>query len=141
MAYYLRFLCEDDRPLVLKEILSGLRNTDPRFQLDRHGRLTRGGELLAQLDLSCAGDELFEAEVGELQELARQGGPDGAAIARRLESVTAVLAVGVLWQEREAERTLGLLSPLWDWLLANRRGLIQADGEGFYEGQNLILEP
>jgi hypothetical protein len=35
---------------------------------------------------------------------------------------------------------LGLLSPLWDWLLANRSGLIQADGEGFYEGRNLILE-
>jgi hypothetical protein len=79
----------------LKEILSGLRNSDPRLQLDRHCRLPRGGELLAQLDLSRAGDELFEAEVGELQELARQGGADGAAVARRLESVTAVLAVGV----------------------------------------------
>jgi len=40
---------------------------------------------------------------------------------------------------RTAEQTLELLSPLWEWLLANRRGLIQADGEGFYDGQHLIL--
>jgi hypothetical protein len=139
VGYYLRFLCEDGQPLVLDEIMSGLRDADPGFELDTDGRLTRGDELLAQLELTDATGRLFDAEIGELQQLARQGGLPGQAIARRLESVRAVLAVGVLWQERTADRTLDLLSPLWEWLLTNRHGLIQADGEGFYEGQELIL--
>lgn len=36
-------------------------------------------------------------------------------------------------------RTLDRLVPLWTWLQANRRGLIQADGEGYYDGQELIM--
>jgi hypothetical protein len=38
-----------------------------------------------------------------------------------------------------AEQTLSLLDPLWHWLQEHHRGLVQADGEGFYEHQRLIL--
>jgi hypothetical protein len=140
MAYYLRFLCEDDRPLSLEEILRGLQDADPGFDLLKGGSLMHDQELLAQLELTPAEDQLFAAEIAELRELTGQAGPAGEAVARRLESVTAVLAVRVLWQDRVAEQTLELLSSLWEWLLANRRGLIQADGEGFYDAHHLILE-
>ncbi len=139
MGYYLRFLPEDDRPLALGEIVSGLRNADPGFHLEEDGGLMRGDELLAQLEVNKAGDALFEIEIDELGQEAEPGGAAASAVTTRLESVTAVLAVRVLWQQRTAEQTLDLLGPLWEWLLANRRGLIQADGEGFYEGQELIL--
>jgi hypothetical protein len=46
----------------------------------------------------------------------------------------------VLHQGRSNEETLGLLAPLWDWLTTSRRGLVQADGEGFYDQGELILE-
>jgi hypothetical protein len=139
MGYYLRFLSEDDRPSALGEIVSGLRNADPGFELGEDGGLKRGDELLAQLEVNKAGDALFETEIDELRKEAEPGGAAARAVTTRLESVTAVLAVRVLWQQRTAEQTLDLLGPLWEWLLANRRGLIQADGEGFYEGQELIL--
>ena len=29
---------------------------------------------------------------------------------------------------------------MWHWLTANRQGLIQADGEGFYQGEELVLD-
>lgn len=57
----------------------------------------------------------------------------------RLESVTAILAVRVLWQERTAEQTFTKLDRMWRWLQSHHRGLVQADGEGFYESQRLIL--
>jgi hypothetical protein len=137
MGYYLRFLSDDDRPLALGEIMPGLR--DAGFRLAEDGSLYRGDELLAHLEVSKAGDGLFEAERDELRQDAGRGGAAADAVLARLGSVTAILAASVLWQERTAEQTLDLLGPLWEWLLANRRGLIHADGEGFYDGPDLIL--
>jgi hypothetical protein len=34
----------------------------------------------------------------------------------------------------------GVADAPWERLPASRRGLIQTDGEGFYDGQHLILE-
>lgn len=138
VGYYLRFLCEDDKPLSPGEIISGLRDTDPGFTLDEDGSLSRGSALLAHIDVSQAGDGLFDDELGELREEAGRGAA-ASTVTRRLGTVSAILTARVLWQDRETEETLDLLSPLWDWLLAHRRGLIHADGEGFYDGQDLIL--
>lgn len=137
MSYYLRFLSEDDRPLLLGEVMAGLQGLG--FWIDEGGTLYRGDELLGQLEVSGPGDGPFEAESDELRHEARRGGAAAGPVLTRLASLTAIVAVGVLWQERTAEQTLDLLSPLWDWLLANRHGLIHADGEGFYDGQELIL--
>ena len=119
--------------------MSGLRSADAGFRLDEDGILAKGEELLAELDVSSPGDDLFTAEIDELRDLAGQDSAAGQAVAARLESVTAILAVRVLSQKRTAEQTLSLLDTLWHWLQAHRRGLVQADGEGFYEGQRLIL--
>ena len=58
-----------------------------------------------------------------------------------LERGTAIVAVRVLWRGREPDETLDMLSPLWEWLFANRTGILQADDEGWYHGPDLILEP
>jgi hypothetical protein len=139
VGYFLRLLCEDGRPLALDEILAGLQESDPGFQLDGDGTLTRGNERLAQLEISTAADDLFSEEISELQEEAEREGAAASAVITRLGSVTAILTVMVLWQDRTAEQTLDLLSPLWDWLMVNRDWLIYSDGEGFYDGQDLIL--
>jgi len=65
VSYFLRFLCEGGRPLALDEILAGLQDTDPRFQLDGDGILTRGNEWLAHLEVNAAADDLFEEEISE----------------------------------------------------------------------------
>jgi hypothetical protein len=72
VAYYLRFLSEDDQPLNLDEIISGLRDADPGFRLDEGGILAKGEELLAELDVSGPSDDLFTAEIDDLHELARR---------------------------------------------------------------------
>ena len=73
--------------------MSGLRSADPAFRLDEDGILAKGEELLAELDVSGPDDELFAAEIDELRELAGQDSAAGAAVAARLELVTAILAV------------------------------------------------
>jgi hypothetical protein len=137
MGYYMRFLLEDERPLSLDIIMVGLRAVDPGFALSAGGELTRSGELLAQLEVNLPGDGLFEDDIGLLRD---EADARGAEVAVRLGSVTAIVAVHILWQGRSGDETLDLLDPLWDWLIANRRGLVHADAEGFYDRKGLILE-
>jgi hypothetical protein len=138
VGYYIRFLLEDGRPLSLEEVMAGLRAADPGFALTSSGDLTRDGELIAQLDISLPGSSVFEDDIDLFREQAASAG--GTEVAARLGSVTAVLAARVLWQGRTAEETLDQLGPLWDWLTASRRGLVHADGEGFYDQGELVLE-
>ena len=138
MGYYMRFLLEDERPLSLDVIMVGLRAVDPGFALSAGGELTRSGELLAQLEVNLPGDGLFEGDIGLLRDKAEDAG--GAEVAVRLGSVSAIVVAHILWQGRGVGETLDLLDPLWDWLIANRRGLLHADAEGFYDRRGLILE-
>ena len=41
---------------------------------------------------------------------------------------------------REGNETLNRLDPIWEWLMANYKGLPYAEGEGYYEGRKLILK-
>jgi len=68
VGYYIRFLLEDDQPLSLEEILTGLRTVDPGFALSSDGDLSRDGELLAELEVNLAGDGLLEDEIEEFRE-------------------------------------------------------------------------
>ena len=107
----------------------GLRAADPGFALTDGGDLTRGGELIAELDISLPGSGVFEDAIGLFREQAGSAG--GAEVAARLGSVTAILAARLIWQGRTAEETLDQLGLVWDWLTASKRGLVHADGEGF----------
>lgn len=51
-----------------------------------------------------------------------------------------MLALEVLWQERSVDATLGRIDPVWARLFANYRGLLQADGEGYYDASDRILK-
>lgn len=57
-----------------------------------------------------------------------------------LRQVHVRLVVRVLWGGRGGNETLDRLDPLWEWLMVNYKGLLQADDEGFYEGRKLILK-
>ena len=136
----MRFFVEDGQPLTFDELASGLRGIDPEFRIEADGSVYRCDELLGQMEISAAGDERFQDEIGEFVEMIEGTDEEGKEdVAGRLRQVTAVLAVQVLMQERTLAQTLDLLDPLWAWLLVHRGGLVHADGEGFYEGTELIL--
>jgi len=140
MGYYMRFFVEDGQPLTLDEVATGLRGIDPDFRVEADGTLHRSGQLLGQLEVCSKGDEVLQDEIGEFLEMIEDAeGPRTAELVDRLNQVTAVLGVQVLWQGRTSEQTLNLLDPLWNWLMEHRRGLVQADGEGFYDGRQLMV--
>src|SRR5205823_6245487 len=104
------------------------------------GELLYASELYAEIEINRRGEELCDAELVELQErIEGSHGPHTNRVLAALGAVTAMVAVRVLWQGRDAEATLEKIDPLWKWLFANRRGLMQADGEGYYESTGLIL--
>ena len=136
----MRFFVEDDRPLTFDELSSGLHSIDPEFRIEAEGGVYRGDQLLGQMEISTAGDERFQDEIDDFVGMIdRTEDERKEEVAGRLRQVTAMLAVQVLMQQRTLAQTLALLDPLWAWLLVHRRGLVQADGEGFYEGMDLIL--
>lgn len=143
----MRFIATDDKELSLSLIESALKQADPRYAIsDRSvrpretGVVTHGGSPYAQIEINRPKDGLFEEEIEELQEAAKEArGVGRKTVLQALAEAKATLALQVLWQDRDTEQTLSMLDPLWNWLLANRSGLVQADGEGWYKGRELIL--
>jgi hypothetical protein len=78
--------------------------------------------------------------LAELREFAED--TDGAAqspVPSVLNSASALLAVQVLRGTGDSKTTLAALDPVWAWLFEHRRGLMQADGEGYYDPEGLVL--
>jgi hypothetical protein len=145
----MRFFDTSVKPLTLGEIEAALRQVDPAYRVECSenskrpcGDLYRGEDVYAALEINVPGDGLFNEEIAEMLEFLEDA--DGEVGRVRVESVLReaqrTLSVQVLWQERETDQTLATLMPLWDWLFATRPGLLQADGEGYYAGDELVLK-
>jgi hypothetical protein len=147
MGYYMRFFDTSDHPLDLNAVDSALRQIDPAYRIEvlpdtdaLQGELHYGDGLYSEIEINQTGDGLFDEEVQEQLETledAEQGDP--AAVASTLRTAKRSVVVRVLWQGREAEDTLVRIDPLWRWLFNSRSGLMQADGEGYYDSQGAVL--
>lgn len=106
------------------------------------GIVYRGDEDLAVVEVNRRGEELFDDELAEFRDAVAElpDGPGKARVARCLDAAGAVVAVQVLFGEGDEEATLAALDPLWDALFARYGGLLQADADGFYEGDRQVLE-
>ena len=139
MGYWMRFFDTKTPALTLKSLTSGLRRLDRKFGLDS-GQLTYDGVAFAQIEISQPGDGIFEEEVANFRACveAMRGPKNADAKAKVITTLdsakrTVVVRVG------DHDEALELLDIVWDWLFAHRAGLLQADGEGFYEDEELIL--
>jgi len=144
MGYYMRYIITDDREVNLNILEMALKIVSPLFSIQRSkgesGELRFGNEVYGNLEINGLGDELFGSEVEELVEEVREAETgEKQTVLDTLKAAKSIIAVQVLWGGRKTDETLGKLDPLWNWLLANRKGLVQADGEGYYEKRKLIL--
>ncbi len=141
MGYYMRYILTDDRETTLSEIETGLKQVDPDYSIGDGETLMYGDELYGEIEINVPGDGLFEAEVEELKEEIKDNrGRNKTTVLEALQKARAIVAVRVLWQDRETEQTLDKIDPLWEWLFDNREGLLQADGEGYYSQSKHILK-
>jgi hypothetical protein len=143
LGYYMRFIVADERPITLADVHTVLSKVSADYEVDGEGMdatVSLRGHRVGHLTLNVPGDGLFDAERAELVEFAEAG--DGAGKSRVIDVLRAarqIVAVQVLFGDGDTERTLAALDPLWHWLHANRSGLLQADHEGYYDGNELIL--
>ncbi|OGS57105.1 MAG: hypothetical protein A3K60_04505 [Euryarchaeota archaeon RBG_19FT_COMBO_56_21] len=148
MGYYMRFVVTDKKGLDLQLIEKGLKQSDTAYTIanrrsDRNmGDIIYGGETLGQIEINGPGDSLFSEELQELKEFAEEAhGRQLKKVLDCLNRAKLIVAVQVLFQEKNPEATLERLGPLWQWLFMNRDGLLQVDGEGYYNGKpELIFE-
>ncbi|MBX9626770.1 MAG: hypothetical protein K2X82_23415 [Gemmataceae bacterium] len=146
MGYYMRFYDTDPRPLRIGHIRAGLRWLDPQYAVEPGGRgcgtLTHAGEEYGDIEINGPRSDTFREEREEmLAELVGTRGRQRKQVEGVLRSAVRVVAVQVLYGGRRLEDTLLRLDDLWDWLFDSRDGgLLQADGEGYYDGQRLILK-
>jgi hypothetical protein len=148
MGYYMRFFDTSDDPLTIGAIETAIKKQDPAYRLDTpkdaeipQADLYRGESLFAQIEINQPGDDLFDAEIQEMIEfLEETEGENRKRVENVLRTARRIVSVQVLYQGRELEQTLSGIDPLWEWLFSTRKGLLQADGEGYYDRHDLILE-
>jgi hypothetical protein len=144
MGYYLRYFVTDPKPVSILELEAGLRCFDPAYSISAEGKfgdLLHGGEVYGQIEINRPGDGLFDEEIAENIEMVEDSSsPNRERVINALRAATATVALQVVWQGRDGDATLAKIDPLWKWLFSNRQGLLQADGEGFYDESKLILE-
>jgi hypothetical protein len=132
----MRLISTDDREITLSILEQALQRIDAHYSISASGELRHANDLygLLQIDLL---DELDE-EIAELKEDVEEAtGGRRSEILKSLEEAKTMVA---LWQGRETEATLQKLDPMWDWLLAHRKGVLQADGEGYYDDSGPMLD-
>jgi len=140
MGYYLRFIVTDPPPLSVAHLDAALRSVDPAYTIDGYD-LRHGDGLYGEIEVNPRGTGLCDEELGELADFIEDAGEgDRARVLAVLKQATAIVAVRVLWQGREAAETLTRLDPLWGWLFDHRAGLLQADGEGYYDEDGRVLD-
>jgi hypothetical protein len=143
VGYYMRYILTDERPVGVEDVQGVFASADGGYAVDCEGTeatIAYQGRPIGHVAINSPGDGLFDDERDELVEFAQDG--DAVASGRvvtALRAARSIIAVQVLFGGGETDRTLDELGPLWTWLRENRQGLVQADGEGYYDGTELIL--
>ena len=147
MSFYLRFISESEQIVTLKQLQAALPEIGTRYRLDIdaddnvYGELFYDDDLVAQVELNLPDDEIFEEDLEELVEFIHYSKSEHQEqVLDLLNSARFVLAVRPLWAGDDPEPTLDKLEPLWDWMFKAYRGLLQIDGEGFYNHAGILIE-
>ncbi len=137
MSYYLRYFA--DRAMTLKAIGAGLTAVDPTFKIDG-GDLMRGKDILAEIEINSLGSDLFGEDLtAKLADLERAQHPNARHVIARLRGSQAIVTLHILDSALDPDVAWEMLSPVWTVLPALSPGLTQSDGQGFYDGSQLVI--
>ncbi len=133
MSYYVRYFAES--PVTLKALSAGIKSIAPDYKIDG-GDLMRGQDVLAEIGVDSAGSDLFVEELNaRLGAVAQVGGQAAQWVTSRIRGTQSIISVRV-----DPAVNWDLLDPLWQSMTNLAPGLTQVDGQGFYEGSNLVLQ-
>jgi hypothetical protein len=145
MGYYLRFITTDTNLIDLKKIGEILQSTDPKYALEiqnNDATLMYDGDPYADMEINLPGDGLFDDEIEELIEFLEDAkGRKKKRVQTILKEAEQMLAVQVVFGGRDLDVTFNRIDPIWVHLFEHHKGLLQADGEGYYDApEHLLLE-
>jgi hypothetical protein len=143
MGYYLRYIVVEGPPPTLADIAAGLMPLHPDYSLvieEDLATLTYQDTPIAQLEVSRPGDELFEDERNELLEALSTAGSGTSEVESALQKSTGTIAAQLLAGGDDPAMVMQWIEPVWGWMFANHPGLLQVDGEGYYNGGGLVLK-
>jgi hypothetical protein len=148
MGYFMRFIVTDEKKVSLTELESALKESNENYRIesdegdDTYGELMSGEDIYGQIEINIPDDGLFDEEIGELIEFLEDAeGENKTIVLETLNNARSIFCIQVLNQGRSSdEDTLSKIDPIWKWFFRNRKGLMQADAEGYYDALGLILE-
>lgn len=146
MGYFMRFIQTDSPPLDFATIGDALTGIDSRYalratDLDDLVEVVYDGTLYGQIELNPHGDEMFEDDISAFVDMLGQPStPEETTVAAALQSATQIIAVEMFWEGTNSEATFERFDPLWTWLFKHHQGILQADSEGFYGPDGLLVE-
>lgn len=139
----MRYIVVDERPITVADVRRAFAVEEEDYEVDGEdpeAGISLDGRMIGHVTINVPGDGLFDDERAELLEAAEEGeGPGKVNVRETLANARAILAVQVLFGNSDTDETLDALAPLWSWLQDNRRGLLYAEGEGYYDADGLIL--
>lgn len=146
MSHYMRYIVVDEQPVGPGELARALISSDPIYAVEPDESAATvtvlyGDAAAAQIEINVPGDGLFDQELDYLRRdvLATDDGTARERVLATLDTARAIVAAQVLRGAYDEHDAPTRLDPLWQWLFANRKGLLQADGEGYYDGLGLVL--
>src|SRR5688500_1194623 len=131
MGYLMRYISTDAQEITLPMIEADLKAIDPAYaivniEVDALGDLMYRDTQCAIIEINRPGDDMFEDDLAEFQDLVGKGDTGGEQVVREtLTNATALIVIEALWKGEDAEPILAKIDPLWDWLFANYAGLSQ----------------
>jgi hypothetical protein len=132
MSYYIRYFAES--PVTIKGLATAIKATDPQYKIDG-GDLMCGADVVAEVGVDSAGSDLFVEELSARIAGLEQVASEGAQYAiRRLRGVQSIVAIRV-----DPAVAWDMLRPLWTVLPSVSTGLTQVDGQGYYDGSQLVV--
>ena len=142
MAYYLRVFCASQEPVSLANVVESAAAEGVSLRPDEgaSGALTYAPNrppLILEVERDA---DAVEEETAEFVEAVEDLGPSDPAerVLARLRATKMVAAIQIPTSDAD-DATYDAVGSLVRYFAENREGLIQADGEGFYEGTELIL--
>lgn len=147
----MRFFSDHTSSIAFAEIEAALKADDSAYrivELDRDAAdlfdcadLYYGDDAYARIEINRPGERLFHAEIQEhVEAVDYDGEGQTARVIDTLRNANAIIRVHVLWGGRDSDLTLSRLQPLWQWLFLVRSGVLQADSEGYYDEDDIIVE-
>ena len=144
----LRLFVTDELPLTLSLLATNLQQVNPAYAIDDIStRLVEAGlfkvdtEVLGQLEIKRYGKRNFDNDLAEFAEVMQTTKRSNSQpVIDVLENTKVIVMLTLPPGSRENAAIQEKVEPLWEWLFANRTGLLHIDDEGFYRGMELIFQ-